>query len=516
MIRLVFFLILSSFAAASERPNILLMMVDDLGFADLGCYGSEIETPNIDKLAYSGLRFTQFYNTSKCETARVSLLSGLYHHQAGFMSLSRATTFAQVLKDAGYTTSMTGKWHLDKGPMDFGFEQYWGHLSSMTDFFIGDETFRYNHEVWDDFDPDFYVTDANVDYTFELLENSLKTGKPFFHYIAFNAPHYPLQAPKEDIEKYLGVYDVGWDEIRRQRFKKQQAMGLFPKTMRLPPMPEHAEDWDSLSEHDKQVESFRMAVFAAMVDRLDQNIGRLVDFLKEKGVYDNTLILFLSDNGACPFERSERVNIPPWKGDSFYLYDASWATVGNTPLKHYKQTQHEGGISTPLIVHWPGKIGYPGGWERSPGHLIDIMATFIDVGEAEYPDDPNVEPLQGKSLLPLFKGKKRLGHVDIYQIFNDCRALRHGDWKLVSFYGHAWELYNIAEDRAEQNNLASIYPEIVEELAARWHRIAEEVDQAPERWRKPVKATPSPEFRSEWQIHKKIDEPYADWEMPDF
>lgn len=512
MLRFCFLILMLLPALSLGRPNIIMIMVDDLGFADFGCYGSEIATPNIDRLASKGLRFSQFYNTAKCETARISLLSGLYHNQAGYRSLSRATTLAEVLGEAGYATSMAGKWHLEKEPTDFGFEQYWGHLSGATDFFVGDDTFRLNGQKWDAFADDFYTTDAKVDYSMEFIENALKTGKPFFHYIAFNTPHYPLQAPKEDIEKYLGRYKVGWEVIRRERFARQKELGLWSESMELPPMPEHVPDWDSLSAHDREVESFRMAIFAAMVDRLDQNIGRLVDFLKAKGVYDNTLIMICSDNGACPFERSRNVDIPPWEPHSYYLYDASWATVGNTPLKHYKQTQHEGGISSPLIVHWPGEISAPGRWERSPGHLIDIMATVIEVGEAVYPEDPAIAPLQGKSLAPLFQGRKRLGHVDLYQQFNDCRALRHGDWKIVSFYGHAWELYHIAEDRAEQHDLAGRYPELVEELAARWHQIADDVDGVPARWSGPVSGEPSPEDRGSW--HK--DGPYDDWSMPEF
>ncbi len=484
--------------AAAEKPNILLMMVDDLGFADFGCYGSEIETPRIDQLAEKGLRFSQFYNTAKCHSSRVSLLSGLYCNQAGSSKLNRATTIAEVLGKAGYFTSMSGKWHLDKQPTDFGFQRYWGHLSGATDFFVGDNTFRMNGEVWNEFDKDFYTTDANVDYAMKFIDEALDSGKPFFHYIAFNAPHYPLQAPKEDIQKYLGWYDEGWDQIRKIRFAKQKKLGIFPNEMLLPSMPEHVPEWDSLTDQQREFESFRMSIFAAMVDRVDQNIGRMVDYLKAKGQLDNTLIMLCSDNGACPFERSKNIDIPPWKGKSFYLYDASWATVGNTPLKHYKQTQHEGGISSPLIVHWPGKIANEGTWERSPGHLIDVMSTCIEVGDAAYPATEGIEPLQGKSLVPLFDGKGRAGHDEIYFEFGGCRALRVGDWKLVSFYQSKWELYNIAEDRTEQNDLADKYPERVMELAARWHELAETKDMLPQKKRKPVSQKASAEEKNTW------------------
>lgn len=511
MKRLLFLLLLPvCVVSAADRPNILLMMVDDLGFSDFGCYGSEIETPRVDALAQQGLRFTQFYNTAKCHSSRVCLLSGLYCGQAGNASLSRATTIAEVLGKAGYFTSMTGKWHLDKQPTDFGFQRYWGHLSGATDYFVGDKTFRLNGEEWNGFDKDFYTTDANVDWSMKFIDEALASGRPFFHYIAFNAPHYPLQAPKADIRKYLGRYDTGWEKIREARFAKQKQLGIFPRDMALPPLPDHVPKWGSLTAHQKQFESFRMAVFAAMVDRVDQNIGRMIDYLKEKGQLDNTLIILCSDNGACPFERSKHLDVPPWKGNSFYTYDASWATVGNTPLRNYKQTQHEGGISSPLIVRWPKHIRNEGGWERAPGHLIDIMATCIDAGEAKYPTSGTIEPLQGLSLVPLFQGLERRGHEEIYFEFGGCRALRKGDWKVVSFYGKQWELYNIAEDRVEQNDLADRYPERVMEMSARWHELAEKTDRLPEKKRKPVSFLPSPNFKSTWHNPNVSN----DWNLP--
>lgn len=495
---------------AQERPNILLMMVDDLGFSDFGCYGSEIETPRIDALAESGLRFSQFYNTAKCHSSRVSLLSGLYCNQAGGAKLSRATTIAEVLGKAGYFASMTGKWHLDRQPTDVGFQRYWGHLSGATDYFFGDKTFRLNGEEWSKFDEDFYTTDANVDFAMRFIDEALASGKPFFHYIAFNAPHYPLQAPEADIRKYLGRYDGGWEKIREARFAKQKRLGIFPQGMPLPPMPAHVPEWDRLSAKERKFESFRMAVYAAMVDKVDQNIGRMVDYLKAKGQLDNTLIILCSDNGACPFERSRHLEIPPWKGGSFHTYDASWATVGNTPLRHYKQTQHEGGISSPLIVHWPRHIKNEGGWERNPGHLVDIMATCIEVGKAEYPDIGNIEPLQGLSLVPLFQGLERAGHDEIYFQFGSCRALRKGDWKVVSFYGSKWELYNIAADRTEQNDLAEKYPERVAAMSARWHELATNTDRLSGKNARPVSNKPSSNSRKEW--HKP--QLTRDWKMP--
>jgi len=480
------------------QPNILLIMVDDLGFSDFGCYGGEIRTPNIDRLAENGLRFSQFYNTAKCHSSRISLLTGLYPTQAGDESLSRGITIAQVLDSAGYFTSMAGKWHLDKQPTDFGFQRYWGHLSGATDFFTGDSSFRYNGAPWSDFHQNFYTTDANVDYSLEFLDEALESGKPFFHYIAFNAPHYPLQAPEEEIKKYLGVYDVGWDQIREARYARQVELGLFDAASELPPIPEHMRDWSALSPKEQQFESFRMSVYAAMVDRLDWNMGRLINYLVEKGELENTLVMICSDNGACPFERSRNLEIPPWEGGSFLLYDASWATVSNTPLRHYKQTQHEGGISTPLIVHWPAKIQPREGWERSPGHLVDVMATFLEVAGSDYPVREGLQPLQGQSLLPLFMGKQREAHEALYFRFGQCRALRKGDWKLVSFYGSRWELYQLERDRFEQNDLAGQHPEVVRELSARWHELAEDTDLLQEKARLPVQDSAASNTHREW------------------
>jgi arylsulfatase A-like enzyme len=497
---------------ADNRPNILLMMVDDLGYSDFGCYGSEIRTPNIDRLASNGLRLTQFYNTAKCHSSRMSLLSGQYSRYAGESDFRNAVTIAQVLGKAGYSTSMTGKWHLDNQPTDYGFEQYWGHLSGATDFFQGDDTFRKNGKEWNEFDDDFYTTDANVDFAMEFLDNALKKDKPFFHYIAFNAPHYPLQAPKEDIEKYLGRYDSGWQTLREERLVKQKLLGLVPADLALPPLPEHVPAWDSLTDKQRQFESFRMAIFAAMVDRVDQNIGRMIEYLKEKGVYDNTVIMLCSDNGACPFERSKNIDIPPWKTGSYYLYDASWATVGNTPYKHYKQTQHEGGISSPFIVQWPGKIKKPGSLNDELSHLIDVMATCIEIAGTEYPEKKGLNPLQGKSLVPVFQGKERKGHDELFFAFSNCRALRQGDWKLVSFYQHKWELYNIAEDRTEQNDLAAKHPGMVEAMEKRWTELAKGAEMTSKKDIGPVLDEPSPEFEDSWHDPKKV----ADWEMPKF
>ena len=488
-------------AADPPRPNIVLVMADDLGWADLGCYGSEIETPNIDALARAGLRFTQFYNTAKCHSSRVSLLSGLYCHQAGNSSLSRAVTIAEVLDAAGYFAAMTGKWHLDGQPTDRGFSRYFGHLSGATNFFTGDNTFRLNGQAWNGFDEDFYATDADVDFAIRFLDEAARSDKPFFLYVAFNAPHYPLQAPEEDVMKYRGKYRIGWDEVRAARYERQLEMGLVEPRWKPSPRPGHVPDWESLSDEGKDWEDFRMATFAAMVDRVDRNMGRLIGYLKERGVLDETLIMFCSDNGACPFERTRGRQFMPWDARSYWTYDTGWAHVGNTPFRLYKQNQHEGGIASPLIVHWPDglKTG-PGTVTDQPGHLIDFMATCVDLGRATYPkrfDGRPIEPLQGRSLAPIFQGRRRQGHPWIYQQFSTNRAIRQGKWKLVTFRAGPWELYDLDADRTELNDLAAEHPEKLEQMKRLWHQVAEQVDHLPANNRRPVSDRPGkPNFLS--------------------
>ena len=457
----------------------------DLGFADLGCYGSEIETPNLDALASNGLKFTQFYNTAKCHSSRVCLLTGLYCGQAGSTKLNRGATIAEVLGSAGYDTSMVGKWHLSQQPTDFGFQRYWGHLSGATNFFTGDKSFRLNGEEWKvpkvlNGKP-FYTTHANGDYGLKFIDEATQGDDPFLLYVAFNAPHYPLQAPQKAVEKYDGRYDAGWDVLRAARHQRQLKSGLLPAKWKLSPPAKNVPAWDSLSDEKKQWEADRMEVFAAMIDLLDQNVGRLVDSLKKKGILDNTLIIFCADNGGCPFERTRGKEFKPWDPKSYWTYDASWATVSNTPFRLYKQNQHEGGISSPLIVHWPkGLKTEPGSISRQPGHLIDFMATFIDIAGAKYPKkigERIIDPLQGKSLLPIFQGKQREPHETLYFQFGPYRGLRQGDWKLDWAKLGRWELYNLNDDRSETNDLSESMPERVKAMSDEWFRIAKDVDR---------------------------------------
>jgi arylsulfatase A-like enzyme len=478
-------------AQAAERPNIVLIMADDLGFSDLGCYGSEIKTPNLDKLAADGLRFNQFYNTAKCHSSRVSLLTGLYCGQAGNESLSRGVTMADVLQEAGYFTAMAGKWHLAKEPTDHGFQRYWGHLSGATNFFTGDDTFRLNGEKWSAFGKDFYTTNVNTDFGIKFVDEGIETGKPLFLYMAYNAPHYPLQAPEAEVMKYRGKYKMGWDVLRKQRYEKQIASGLLDAaTAKFSPRPDYIPAWDTLDDEKKDWEDFRMATYAAMVDRLDQNIGRLIEHLKTRGVFENTLIMFCSDNGACPFERTKGKELMPWDPKSYWTYDTGWAHAGNTPFRWYKQNQHEGGISSPMIAHWPaGLKTKPGSVTGQAGHLIDFMATALDLGKGKYPEsvgERKIDPLQGLSLAPIFNGETRTPHEVLYFNFSSNRAIRQGDWKVVSARGGPWELYNIAEDRSELNDLAKVNKVKADELSALWFKMAKETDRLGKKQLKPV------------------------------
>jgi len=459
--------------ATGRKPNVVLMMVDDMGFADLGCYGGEINTPTIDRLAAGGMRFTQFYNTAKCSPTRASLLSGCYHREVRETQMLNCITLGEAMRSAGYTTLMTGKWHLKSNPIARGFDRYFGHLSGATNFFKGDKTFRLDDQPFKVPDKGFYTTDANVDYAIKFLDEAVGKGgktkdKPFFLYIAFNAPHYPLQAWPEDIAKYKGKFMAGWDELRKQRHARQLKMGLMPAKWKLAPRDAGVKAWDDLSDAEKKTEDLTMAVYAAMIDRVDQNIARLLAKLKSLGVADNTLIMFLSDNGGCPFQRTKTKDIPPGPANSYWTYHKGWAQVSNVPFRLYKQNQHEGGISTPLIANWPGVIK-GGSMTDQVGHLVDVMATLLDVTGTEYPESfggQKLRPLRGKSLLPVFKGKQREGHKEIFFEFGRYKALRAGKWKISWQFG-PWELYDLEADRTELNNLAGKMPEKVAEMAKR-------------------------------------------------
>ena len=516
MSRILFFIALFITPLFSAvRPNIVVIMVDDLGFSDIGCYGSEIETPNLDRLAANGLRFSQFYNTAKCHSSRVSLLTGQYCIAAGDVALTHAVTSAEVLQDAGYFTAMTGKWHLKKEPTDFGFQRYWGHLSGACNFFKGDSTFRFNGESWEVPKSDFYTTVANVDFALKFLEESRKASDPFYLYLAFNAPHAPLHALPGDYLKYKGRYDAGWDKIRDARISRQKELGILPKTLKPSPRPPHVRAWDKIVPWQQKYEINRMVTLAAMIDRVDQEIGRLIKDLEENQELDNTLILFVSDNGACPYDRRKPLlNIEPTNGNTFLGDSTGWAWARNSPFRYYKQNQFEGGISSPGIVHWPaGLTNKPGAISHTPVHLIDVLPTLADVTQSKIPKTHptrSLHPVSGTSFAPIFKSKPISRKAPLHFQFGKDFGLRDGNWKAVSFKGEEWELYDLSTDRTELKNLARKHPERLKEMIEQWQLMSQHVLHSPKLANPNISLTRKPRKNHEWTVFSdSIDPPSA-------
>ncbi len=470
------------------RPNILLIMADDMGFSDLGCYGSEIATPNLDALAAGGMRFTHFYNTARCCPTRASLLTGLYPHQAGVGHMVQdkgipayqgylndsCVTIAEALRPAGYRALMSGKWHVGEKephwPMKRGFERYYGLISGASNYFKLDKgrTFAIEDKAEDPTtDPEFYMTNNFTDAAMKYLDEYAGKADPFFLYLAYTCPHWPLHALPEDIELYRGRYMMGWDKLREQRRERQVALGMMDKSTPLSQRPPGAPAWDSLTLERKQAFDLKMAIYAAQIHRMDRNIGRLVAKLKQTGAYENTVILFLADNGGCAEEvnRGEKDATPGTK-ESFLSYGLPWANASNTPLRLWKSKVHEGGISSPLIAHWPGRI-QPNSITRQPGHVIDLMATSLDLAGAEYPRQFKgrpITPLEGKSLVPVFRGQTRPGHEAIFWEHQGNRAVRSGRWKLVAEHNRPWALYDLESDRIESRDMAGEQPGKVAQL----------------------------------------------------
>lgn len=509
-ISLVLCLALTSLSA--ERPNIVVIMVDDLGFSDIGCYGGEIETPQLDKLAANGLRFSQFYNTAKCHSSRVSLMTGQYCIAAGDVALTHAVTSAEVLKEAGYFTAMTGKWHLKKEPTDFGFERYFGHLSGACNFFTGDNTFRLNGEKWEVPEKDFYTTVADVDFALKFLKEAREVSKPFYLYVAFNAPHAPLHALPNDYAKYIGRYDQGWDKMRDARITKLKKLGVLPKDLQESPRPPHIRAWDKLVAWQRDYEINRMVTLAAMIDRVDQEIGRLVDDLRKNNELDNTIILFVSDNGACPFDRKNPLlDAKPTNAQTSFGDSTGWAWARNAPFQFYKQNQFEGGISTPGIIHWPkGLRTKPGEIIDTPAHLIDVLPTLADFGKAKIPTEHpsrKLRPVSGISLRPILEAKPLIRKEPIYLQFAKDYGLRDGDWKLVSFKGQQWELYNLATDRAENVDLADKEPKRLQAMVEKWREMSRTVLHSEKLANAVIKPAEVPKSNREWTVFSDSDKP---------
>lgn len=488
-------------AAARPRPNVIVVLADDMGFSDLGCYGSEIPTPNIDRLAAAGVRFTQMYNTARCSPSRATLMTGLYPHQAGMGYLdnlvlpnSRGTqgrlndesvTIAEALRPAGYFTAMTGKWHLGQQhgtpPWERGFERslnsvaggiYYPnqHGRAAARFYLNGRELPLNApelgESW-------YSTDLWTRFGLRFIDDARKAKKPFFLYLAHNAPHFPIMAPEEDIRLFRGKYMAGWDKLRQARYHRQIRMGLISPRWKLTERPPDSPAWESLAAEERERADQIMSVYAAAVHHIDSSIGTLVDGLKQRGILDNTLILFVSDNGgnAESGPRGRLEGGRPGGPDSTVFLGMNWATLANTPFRRYKHFTHEGGVSTPLIAHWPAGIPREraGVFETQPGHLIDIMPTVLDVAGAKYPatmHGKQIIPMQGVSLAPAFAGARLDRKEPIFFMHEGNRAVRAGKWKLVSKYMEPWELFDMEADRTELQNLAAERPEIVKQLTA--------------------------------------------------
>jgi arylsulfatase len=479
------------------RPNFILIMVDDMGYSDLGCYGGEVKTPNIDKLAKNGLRFTQFYNTAKCHTTRAELLTGNYAYSIGDNHMEHGATFAEVLRPIGYRTLISGKWHQVPLPTTRGFDRYYGLADGCSNFFNPGVQARPGEGLpgrkrsslrrwaiedkvimgYTSPDKKFYHTDVFTDYAIDRLDEYKDEDKPFVLYLPYTAPHYPLHAWPEDIAKYRGKYKIGWDKIREQRFKRMNEMGIIGPNHKLTPRASKA--WDDLTNEQKDAEDLKMAVYAAMIDRVDQNLGRLFAKVKELGEWDNTLIMFLTDNGACPEQPNTTPDIPPGPVESYRTVSVGWANASNTPYRKFKSTDYEGGIRTPFIAHWPGVI--KPGMTNQVGHIIDVSATFRDITGAKYPKkilgNKTKLPI-GKSLLPIFKGEEREPHKEIFWRFNRANAVRQGDLKVVRA-GKVWELYDLRADPTEVNNLAEQMPEKTAELSKMWEDWNEECKKRP-------------------------------------
>ncbi len=462
---------------AATKPNILIILADDMGYSDLGCYGGEIATPNLDRLAAGGLRFTSFYNSAKCEPTRASLMSGQYWQDCG-LGVKRGLTMGQAMKSAGYDTFALGKWHLDGNPVERGFDHYFGHLGGGSDYFKGSRTHRLDDKPFTPAsDGRFYTTDANADYAIQFISeaHAQDPGRPFFTYLAFNAPHASLQAWPEDIAKYRGKYRIGWDKLREQRYQKQIELGIAKKEWALSPRPDTIPAWDSLTDEEKDFEDARMAVYAAQVDRMDQAIGRVLAKIKELGEEENTLVIFLSDNGASPYDHGKvtaRKIESLLDGTSNLGYGLGWANASETPFRHYKRNMFNGGSSTACIASWPAVVKQPGGITDQRAHIIDLMATIVDVGGGKWPAEisgEKIAPLPGKSLRPILLGEQRAAHETLYFQLFDHRAVIAGDTKLVSDWGRPWELFDLATDRTELHDLSKAQPERAASLEKLWN-----------------------------------------------
>lgn len=534
--------LLISWAAASieaaDRPNVVLIMVDDMGFSDPGCYGGEVDTPNLDALAENGLRFSQFYNTARCWPTRAALMTGRYPHQAGHAmmfgpdappgyqgtSRQRGLFLSEMLQLAGYRNYHVGKWHLHSRmeaaerpqlvrrstgydaswPLHRGFDRSYC-VKSQNNFFNPNLLFDEDQPVRrPGGDGDYYITEAFTDRAVKYLQEHARrhADQPFFVYLAHTAPHFPLHALPADIERHRERYRQGWDVIRKQRLARQKEMGLLD--CRLSPRDEEAAAWSSLTADEQENWATRMAIHAGMIHCVDRGIGRLVRQLKAMNAFENTLILFLSDNGASAeyIVRGDGHDpqADPGSGATYLCLEVGWSNASNTPFRQHKMWTHEGGIATPLIAHWPNGLepALRGGITHQVGHVIDIVPTVLEIAETDPPDHFDgiaVPDVTGRSLLPILRGESRQPHEFLFWEHVGNRALRQGDWKLVGEDGGDWELYDLSADRSETTNLASEHPDRVARMAHTWQAYADETGVVPWRSLPQSRRRPSPEYR---------------------
>ena len=496
--------------AQAPRPNIVLVVADDLGWSDLGCYGSEAQTPNLDRLAAGGVRFTQFYNAARCCPTRAALLTGLYPHSAGVGHmlqdwhapsysagiLPQTVTIGELLHEAGYRTYHVGKWHVGGAgkaeepnhPLNRGFDHAFG-TAGGGDFFNLQPLYRDREYVKPG--PGFYATSAFTQNAVAFLDEHGRSGdgKPFFLHLCYTAPHFPLHALPEDIAKYRGRYRDGWDRLRERRFARQKELGLLPADTKLSRRDPVATAWDDVPENDRDEWDLRMAVYAAMIDRMDRGIGEVLAAVDRLQARDNTLVMFLSDNGSSAealdswpnAARGHRPGTQTGDPGSHHCLEIGWANAANTPFREHKMWAHEGGISTPFVAQWPAGIAARGGLSHEVGHVVDILPTLLEVAGAAYPavrKEEQIPPLAGRSLAKSLAGEK-MGERTLAWEHEGNRAIRVGDWKLVAAFGNAWELYNLAVDRSETDNLAQRHSEKVRELATAWQAWADKVGVVP-------------------------------------
>lgn len=529
--------------AVTAGPNIIVILADDMGYSDLGCYGSEIQTPNLDKLAKEGTKLTQFYNAGRCCPSRAALLTGLYPHQASVGDMLQkdelpgydthlnfnSVTLAEVLKEAGYRTMISGKWHVGNDsafwPTQRGFQdQYFsngttGHyfgLAKGRQYIVNGKEVKVPGEWIKSGDSEYkllknedgsqwYATDAIASNAIDFIKSHRQQNKqqPFFLYLPFTAPHWPLHAFEQDIQKYKHRYDIGWDSLKTQRFHRMQQLGIIPKSWNLSGRNENVKAWNELSDSAKTRYAQLMEVYAAMVDRLDQNIGKLLTSLKETGDIDNTTIFFLADNGGChEVVHKGAKDAVAGSPESFDGYEYGWAGASNTPFKWFKHWTHEGGISTPFIAWYPKSIP-AGKSSNAVGYVADIMPTIVELAETKYPSvykGKAIAPTVGKSLLPLLKGQTSQGRDFTWWEHEGNRAIRKGDWKIVSRFDYAtntelpWELYNIKEDRSETHDLALQQPKKLAELRQDYYT-----------WVTKTHAVPYPELLSKRKAEAKTN-----------